>query len=425
MKVESLAIGDELLDGRILDTNTRSLADALSVVGMELQRAGTVPDARATLVQAIQEAAARADVVVTSGGLGPTSDDITAECVAEAASTGLRFDEPSFARMEAMFAMRGMPMPESNRRQAMLPASSRALENAMGTAPGFVTPLSVGGRSCQIWSSPGVPREYEHLLETYLLPEVRRHLDEGAPRFLVRRTLRTLGMAESAVFERLQSLEKDNPDLRVQYRVFFPEILVRLVLSGTREQAGAVDARADGLLAQAMAAIGPAAWGNGDESLEERVLKTLSEKKATLALAESCTGGLIAKRLTDVPGSSDVVVGGVVSYANDVKVALLGVGAEALAVHGAVSEEVARAMAEGARVRLGATWGVSTTGVAGPGGGSADKPVGTVWFGLSGPTGTHAMKKKFPDFGRSRIRELAAATALRWLLDESSREAPR
>ncbi|MBI1948032.1 MAG: CinA family nicotinamide mononucleotide deamidase-related protein [Deltaproteobacteria bacterium] len=415
LRIVSLAVGDELLDGRVADGNTKDLGDALSQLGLELCAARTVPDARAVVVAAVRAAADEADVVVTSGGLGPTSDDITAECIAEAAGVGLRFDAAAFARIEAMFALRSIPMPESNRRQAMLPATSRTLENEQGTAPGFVTPLMGARGPVEVWSFPGVPREYRHLLEDRLLPELRARLDRGASRVLVRRTLRSLGLSESAVGERLGALERDNPDVRVQYRAACPEILVRVIV--TASERAQAEARADELAARARADIGASVYGVGDEPLEERVLRALENKGATLAVAESCTGGLVAKRLTDVPGSSSVVQGGVVAYANQVKTAALDVPASVLAEHGAVSEAVARAMADGARARLGADWAISTTGVAGPTGGSEDKPVGLVWFGVAGPGGTAAHKKRLPDFGRERVREMAAAWALRFLLE--------
>lgn len=420
LRIESLAIGDELLDGRIADKNTQDLGDALAALGLELQGARTVPDQRATIVAAVREASARADIVVTSGGLGPTTDDITAECVAEAAGAGLRLDEASFDKIKAMFALRGIPMPESNRRQAMLPSTSMTLDNEQGTAPGFVTPIG----DAQVWSFPGVPREYHHLLADRLLPRIRERLVAGgeAP-VLVRRTLRTLGLAESAVGERLASLSADNPDVRVQYRAAFPEILVRLVVEGTDR--AACEARADQLLDRARADIGASVYGTGDDPLEVRVLRLLEARGETLATAESCTGGLVAKLLTDVPGSSSVVIGGVVSYANSAKTGVLDVDTALLEAHGAVSAEVATAMAAGARARFGSTWSVAITGVAGPSGGTADKPVGLVWFAVAGPHGVEATKKRFPDFGRGRIREMAAATALRLLLEKAcADEAP-
>jgi nicotinamide-nucleotide amidase len=417
LRIAALSIGDELLDGRIKDGNTHDLGNALSALGLELGEARVIPDVRQTIVDTVRALVQNYDIIVTSGGLGPTSDDVTAECLAEAAGCGLRFDEPSFVRMQAMFEGRGIEMPANNRRQAMLPASSRTLVNQMGTAPGFVTPFVVGDRSVEVWSFPDVPREYQHLRDDELLPVLLQRLgSSGAALTLVRRTLRCLGLAESAIGERLTPLEKAHPDVRVQYRAAFPEIIVRLVLTVDAGASAAVNARADTLADEARAAIGSSVWGMGDEPLEERVLTAARARGLTLATAESCTGGLVAKRLTDVAGSSDVVLGGVVSYANSAKVALLDVPEALLEAHGAVSGPVAEAMAAGARARLGASLAVSVSGVAGPGGGSADKPVGTVVFGLATPDGVTSVKKKFPDFGRERVREMAAATALRLLL---------
>jgi nicotinamide-nucleotide amidase len=415
-RIESLAIGDELLDGRVVDKNTADLGDALSQLGLELQGARTVPDRRALIVGALKDAARRSDILVTSGGLGPTSDDITGECIAEAAGVDMRFDDEAFERIKGMFAFRGIPMPDSNRRQATLPATSRTLINETGTAPGFVTPLVVDGNACEVWSFPGVPNEYRHLLQTYLLPHVR---ERASTRVLVRRTLRSLGAAESAIGERLGALEKENPDVRVQYRAAFPEIIVRVVVEG--DDVTKCEQRANDVAARARKDIGHSVWGEGDEPLEVRILRVLENRKETLVTAESCTGGLVAKRITDVPGSSSVMLGGVVSYANDVKIAMLAVPPAILSTVGAVSEETARAMAEGAQKRMGASWAIATTGVAGPGGGSDDKPVGLVWFALAGPgRATIAVKKKFPDFGRERIREMAAAHALRMILEAAT-----
>jgi nicotinamide-nucleotide amidase len=300
----------------------------------------------------------------------------------------------------------------------MLPAGSRTLENQMGTAPGFVTPFVVDGRTVEVWSFPGVPREYEHLRDDHLIPAIRARLDAGRPTTLVRRTLRSLGLAESAIGERLKAFEAAHPEVRVQYRAAYPEIIIRLVLEVPADaDLGEVGRRADTLAREAKDAIGKSVWGTSDDPLEVRVLELARARGLTIGTAESCTGGLIAKRLTDVPGSSDVVVGGVVSYANSVKQAVLDVSGADIGAHGAVSAVVAEAMARGARHHLRADLTISVTGVAGPGGGTPEKPVGTVWFGLASADGTTSVMKKFPDFGRERIREMTAATALRLLLE--------
>jgi nicotinamide-nucleotide amidase len=424
LKIASFAIGDELLDGRVADGNSKDLGTALSTLGLELCEVRTVPDQRERIEAALRGLSATADVVVTSGGLGPTSDDITAECIARVAGCGIRFDELAYQRMKAMFDSRGIPMPESNRRQAELPATSRTLDNQVGTAPGFVTPLLVDGRTVEVWSFPGVPREYRHLLEGSLIPALRQRV--GGGRTLVRRTLRSLGLAESAIGERLAALERDNPDVRVQYRAAFPEVIIRLVTEAAADRAAvaAAEGRVDALQLRAKAAIGDSVWALDDTALEQAIVDALAARGQTLSLAESCTGGLVSKRVTDVSGSSAVFLGGVVSYANAVKVAQLDVPRALLDEHGAVSEPVALAMANGVRARLASTWAVATTGVAGPLGGSDDRPVGTVWFAVAGPHGATAKLKRLPNFGRERIREMAAAWALRLLLDALANSEP-
>lgn len=404
--IETIAIGDELLDGRIVDSNTKDLGDALAVFGLTVSRATIVPDERDRIVDAVREAAGRADVVVTSGGLGPTTDDVTAECVAVAAGVGMRTDAAAQQRIRDLFASRGFPMSENNLRQAVLPEGSRTLQNDEGTAPGFVTP--VGG--AEIWSFPGVPREYRHLLDVHLLTALRARA--GVQGVVVKTAIRCLGVTESALGAKLADFEAAHPDVKVQYRTTFPENHARLVVSGDDAAA-----RSQALVAEAVAAIGRSAYAVGDAPLEQRVIEALARRGETIACAESCTGGLVAKRLTDVPGSSAVVRGGVVAYANEAKTALLGVDAALIGTHGAVSEPVAIAMADGARARLAATWAIAITGIAGPGGGTADKPVGTVCFALAGPTGTTATTKKLPDYGRDRVREMAAAVALRMVHD--------
>jgi nicotinamide-nucleotide amidase len=419
LRIETLAIGDELLDGRLADTNSRTLADALAPLGLSLQRATVVDDDIDVIADAVREAAARSDIVVTSGGLGPTSDDLTPHGIARAAGCAIRVDAPTMERMRERFASRGLDMPENNRRQAELPERGRALGNEVGIAPGFV--VDVG--SAQVWSFPGVPREYRWLLEHRLLPEVEGRVNDGqgpqAGKHIERRTLRCLGITESGLGAALEELERDNPDVLVQYRTSFPENHARLVVRGV--DAETVRARADALAKSAREAIGGAAYAVSEESLPALVLEALQARDRTAATAESCTGGLVGARLTDVPGSSTSFKGGVVAYANELKVSLLDVDAALLEEHGAVSEEVAGAMAAGARARTGADFAISLTGVAGPSGGTDDKPVGTVCFGLAGPEGVRTKRRLLLGAGREMIRELACAVSLRWLLSTLTR----
>jgi nicotinamide-nucleotide amidase len=413
LRVESLAVGDELLDGRLADTNSRTLADALSPLGVTLGRAVCVDDDVDVISDAVREAAVRADIVVTSGGLGPTTDDLTAEGVARAAGCELRLDEPTMEFIRARFAERGLDMPDNNRRQAEVPQTARVVKNGAGIAPGFVT--RVGG--AEVWSFPGVPREYRWLLDNALLPALRERVGAGAG-VVARRTLRCLGITESGLGAALETLLADHPEVQVQYRTSFPENHARLVVRA--DTAAAADERADALAAQARAAIGGAAYAVGEQPLEALVVERLVARGQTVALAESCTGGLIGKLLTDVPGASSALVGGVIAYANDVKERELDVDAGLIAEHGAVSEEVAGAMAIGARARLGADWALAVTGVAGPDGGTDDKPVGTVCFGLASAHGVETKRRLLLGTTRDMIRQLAAAVALRWLYSRAA-----
>lgn len=406
--VESVAIGDELLDGRLADTNSRTLADALTAIGAQLARAVAVPDDTGAIADAVVDAAARADIVITSGGLGPTTDDLTAEGIARAAGTGLRLDEPTMEHIRERFASRGLEMPDNNRRQAEVPATARVVENGAGVAPGFITRVGAAA----VWSFPGVPREYRWLLDNALLPALREGGREAA--VVARRTIRCLGITESGLGAALEELFAEEPGVLVQYRTSFPENHARLVVRGTDVRE--VARRADELAALACEAIGGAAYAVGETPLPELLLERLRARGETLAVAESCTGGLIGKLLTDVAGASDTLRGGVVAYANEIKVKLLDVDEQTLEEHGAVSEETAAEMAEGARARLGADWALSVTGVAGPGGGTEDKPVGTVCFGLAGDDDTRTKRRLLLGADRGMIRDLAAAVALRWLL---------
>jgi len=413
--VSCLAIGDELLDGRVADTNSQRLAEALFPLGVRIRTASLVDDDVDTIAAELTRLAAFSDLVVTSGGLGPTTDDLTAEAVAKAAGCSTRLDAPSLARIRARFEERGVPMPPNNEGQALVPDSARAIENGAGISPAFVTRV---GR-CEVWSLPGVPSEYDWFTAHHLVDAVRARVAEGARVHLARATIRCLGITESGLGHALADFERAHPDVRVQYRTKFPENHVRLVVerASDDEAARAVDALVD----EARALIGGAVYAVGEDDLEKLVVDALAARGETLSVGESCTGGLLAGAVTDVAGASAVFAGGVVAYANDAKRALLDVDDALLAAHGAVSEEVARAMAIGARARFSSTWALSITGVAGPGGGTEDKPVGTVCFGLAGPNGASTKRRLLMMPGRARIRQMSVAVALRWLHTELSR----
>lgn len=407
--IEIITIGDELVEGRLVDTNAGWLSDRLGLEGFSVVRHTSVGDDRAVIVEALRQAAERSDAVIVTGGLGPTTDDLTAECAAEAFHQPVVRFEEALEHVKRYYASRNRVMSPVNAKQADLPAHAQILPNPWGTAVGF----EVDAGRCRLYFMPGVPREMYGIFGETVLPDLRARLTPQPSRVA---SLRIFGLGESNVGELLQGLEGDAPAgtaLTIQYRASFPEIQVRLVLKGAPD--APTDAGLQPLLEEAHRRLARYVYAHGigslDTSLAEVVLEDARRGGAQLAVAESCTGGLLGALLTAIPGSSDVFRGGVVAYHNDAKVALLGVPPELLAEHGAVSGPVAEAMASGARQRLGATHAVSITGIAGPGGGTPDKPVGTVWIGLAGPEGVRCRAFHFP-LERERVRLVSAWTAL-------------
>jgi nicotinamide-nucleotide amidase len=392
MRIELLTIGDELTDGRTVDTNATFIAQALSDLGLAVQRVTTVRDDRPVIAAEMRAIAARADVCITSGGLGPTSDDLTVESLAEAAGVAMYEDEAVWAHIRAVFAPKEPPA--QNRRQARVPAGGRALATEVGTAPGIEG--AVGG--CAFFLLPGVPHELRWHLDRHVLPALRARRS-GAP--LLVRTLVFAGIGESALGQRVEPLGLPS-SIRVAYRTRPLVNEVRLV--GT--DAAELDAAA-----ARVAAVAPADFlGHGVPGLVEAVLDRCRARGLTLGAAESCTGGLFGGTVTEIPGASDVFAGAVVSYANAVKTGVLGVPEAVLAEHGAVSEPCALAMARGARRVLGCDVAVAITGVAGPGGGTAAKPVGTVCFAYAGPGFERAETLQVRgDRERVRLRSVARA----------------
>lgn len=407
MKAEILTIGDELLIGQVVNTNAAWLGEHLNEVGADVVRCVTLGDDVDRITAALAHAYEAADLVLITGGLGPTHDDVTREALAAFFETSLRFDAGVFAAIEARFAARGRRMPESNRRQAMVPDGFEVLPNPQGTAPGLWHVHHDGERERMVAVLPGVPHEMEHLVTHAVMPRLRR---ARGLEVIVHRTLLTTGIGESNLQERVGDVSAHlGPRLRLAY---LPSTNgVRLRLTGYGADRAEVNRRLDAFERDLRARIDRYIYGTDDDTLEGAVGALLRARGLTVALAESCTGGLVAHRLTNVPGSSGYVVGGVVAYSNAVKVDLLGVDAGVLRRDGAVSEEVARAMARGVRARLGADIGIATTGIAGPGGGTADKPVGLVWIGYADAHGDHALKLQM---GASRTlnKELFAAGVL-------------
>ncbi len=405
IQAEVLTIGDELLRGEIVDSNKSFLSDRLLSLDVETRFHASVRDEPDDMVDAFRRAAGRSDVVLVSGGLGPTRDDLTIEVLAKTFGLELVLDEESLAGIEAFFARFGRTMAANNAKQAWFPEGAEVLPNPIGTAPGCL----LEAEGTLFFCMPGVPRELHRMMDEQVLPRVATRTEGGA---VVRATLlRTFGMGESNLDDALRDVAKDG-EVTLGFRTAFPDNYLRPVTrAASAEEAEARLARACETIRER---LGVLIYGEGDETLEAVVGRLLRESGTTLAVAESCTGGLLGERITAVPGSSDYFLGGVVAYANAAKTALLGVPEERLAREGAVSEPVARAMAEGVRARFGADLGVATTGISGPGGGSEEKPVGLVWVAVAGPAGTDARDFEFP-FDRPRHRQLTAQVALDWV----------
>jgi nicotinamide-nucleotide amidase len=418
MRIEVLCTGDELLTGLTVDTNSPYFMDRLLALGEQVARSTTVGDVREEILEALRTLSNRADVVLVSGGLGPTADDLTAACAAEAAGVPLDESREVLAALEARFAARGILVTPNNRRQAQVPRGAEVVLNPNGSAPMLVLRL---GRAT-LFFLPGVPREYRHLVDAEVLPRIER-LRRSRPEasFLAVRLLRTVGLPESHLDARVAPVARAHPDVTFGFRTQAPENHLKLMAHGKSQS------EADAALAAAerdcRAVLGTHVFGKDGERHAGVIGSALAARGETLAVAESCTGGRIADQLTAIPGASVWFPGGAVVYANRMKEAWVGVDAATLAAHGAVSEAVAREMAEGVRAVSGATWGLSVTGIAGPSGGSEEKPVGLVFTALAGPSGTQVQRHRFSG-DREQVRTSSAAAALemvRLALLEASR----
>jgi nicotinamide-nucleotide amidase len=412
-----LAIGDELTHGHLVDTNSPWLARELESVGIVVDGGATVGDDLALLTAAIRDACAAADVVVATGGLGPTEDDRTRHAAAAAAGVDLVHDEVSWQQILGWFAQHGRDVPESNRRQALVPVGAFAMPNAFGTAPGFRIRIGRGW----FFAMPGVPREMRGMTETFVLPLLRDVL--GATGVVHSHWVHLLGPREADAGERIADLMRMRGATRVGITAHNGLLTVRIaVVADVPEVARA---EAERVAAEVRLRFADVIVHEGQQTLAAAVVDCLRERGLRLAVAESCTGGRLASALTDVGGSSDVFDAGFVTYANHAKSALLGVPTDTIERHGAVSAEVAAAMAEGAASRSGATFAVSITGVAGPSGGTDEKPVGTVWFATTFRGATRTWKRRFPDLGRAFVRERACLEALAAILRELRADPPR
>ncbi len=406
MKLEIVTIGTELLLGYTLDSNGAELGRALAAAGVEVVRRTSVADRPELIREAVRDALERTGAVITTGGLGPTRDDMTKTVVAELFGRPLVLDAALLAALEARFKRMGRwPMPAANRSQAEVPDGATVLPNPRGTAPGLWLEDPRGRLAVLL---PGVPREMRGLVVDEVLPRLSER--SLAPRRVIRsRTVRTTGVPESALAERVAPIEATLAPLTLAYlpSVFGVDLRVT-AWDLEAEQADALLEAAGRRLAQA---AGEHYYGDDDTDLAGVVLDALRRQRHRLGVAESCTGGMVAERVTNIPGSSDTFIGGVVAYADVIKTAALKVPLETLAAHGAVSEATVRAMAEGAQRLFSVDSGLAVTGIAGPGGGTPEKPVGTVWLAARVHTETRAVQRVFPG-DRDEIRRRAAQAAL-------------
>ena len=432
MLAEVLSTGDEVMLGDLVDTNSAYLCDRLKQLGIVVSRITARGDDTAAVKETVLQISRRADICLATGGLGPTSDDITAQACARAAGQSLKLHPQAYESMKTYFDRRGFALTPDNEKQAMLPAAADVLINTCGTAPGFFFRLN----QCLFFCMPGVPSEMRQMMETQVVPHILKAFDL-VPNLLIRR-MTVFGLPESRVGALLKAFHTRFPGIRLGFRASFPTIEVKLVFDATgfgtenqhffdssiqldstvQSENDVVDKNNDSraYLEKArrwvIRQLGSKVVSLTGLSLEAEVGRLLKQRNQTLAVAESCTGGLISHLITEVPGSSEYFLLSAVTYANAAKVQILGVSPETLASCGAVHENTALEMAQGAKQVSGADWAVSTTGIAGPGGGPTEKKVGSVCIGLVGPGSAYARQYHFTFEDRGKNKKIFAAMAL-------------
>lgn len=406
MKSEIIAIGSEMLTPFRQDTNSLFLTEKLNEIGVTVAFKSIVGDRRKDLVNAIRTALGRTDIVILMGGLGPTEDDLTREAVAEALSVTLRRDATQVAALHARAATWRITMPENNLKQADVIEGATILPNANGSAPGQWLDVPFEGFRKLIMLIPGPPSECKPLFESECLPRLRAIVPQ---RFIAQRTLKAAMIPESQADKLLAPIYTQYTDVETTILAHNGDIQLSLLCA--KKQIETAQQRVDELASKMEEALDDWLYSSEGESLEQIVLYYLGLRQATLAIAESCTGGLVAQRITAIPGSSRSFLGGAVVYSNELKTSFAGVPAELIEQHGAVSEEVARALAIGIRERTGATIGLAITGIAGPTGGSDTKPVGLVYIGVSDANRTDVLERNFRG-PRQRVRDWTAQQAL-------------
>lgn len=401
VNVEIITIGDELLIGQVVDTNSAWIGTQMNAIGARISRITSISDSVDEIRRAILEADGRAQVVLTTGGLGPTKDDITKTTIAAMFSLPLVRDEPTYQHVQRLTAHLGLPFNELNQSQALVPQGCRVMANPIGTAPGMVLALPGGST---LFSMPGVPFEMKKMVTDHVIPIVREHY---TLREVVHRTVVTFGLTESRMAQMLAPWEESLPEWL--HLAYLPNPMgLRLRLSAYDVEAQRAEKAIDEEFEKLRPIIGTHILGREPATVFSAVAQMLNRDGATLAVAESCTGGAISARITAMEGASAYYMGGVTAYSNQVKVNVLGVSAADIDQYGAVSRTVAEQMAVGVRRALGADYGISTTGIAGPSGGSADKPVGTVWMALAHSGGVESRCMQFGELREQNIERAAA-----------------
>lgn len=403
IKTEIINIGDELLIGQVVNTNASWMSEKMNLAGFAVERVTVIRDDEQEILGSLEEASRRSDIVLITGGLGPTKDDITKKTFCRYFGTGLVFNQEAYENIYALFTPRGFVVTPLNCSQAEVPANCIAILNVNGTAPGMWFEEEMNGRKVIFMSMPGVPFEMKTMMEERVIPMLR---EKFHPPVIRHKTILTQGVGESFLSDMIEEWELALPsNIRLAY---LPQPgVVRLRLTGEGDDLQKLSEQIAAETGKLRSLIGQYIFGEDDDTLEEITGKLLLERKETLAVAESCTGGYIGHLITSVPGSSAYFRGGTIAYSNEIKQSVLGVQEFSLIQHGAVSETVVREMAEGARRVYGSTWAIATSGIAGPGGATAEKPVGLTWIAIAGPEGTVAGWYLFGENRERNIRKAA------------------
>ncbi|MDZ7830298.1 MAG: CinA family nicotinamide mononucleotide deamidase-related protein [Desulfobacterales bacterium] len=415
MIAEILSTGDEICSGAIIDSNSAHIAEKLMELDIEVTRHSCVGDDPEALANILTEIGGRADISIITGGLGPTKDDLSAEAAAMAAGTGLEKNEKAVAYIEGFFEKYHRQVSESDYKQAMLPQGATPIFNARGTAPGFS--LTIGKSRC--YFMPGIPHEMTAMLAEQVIPDIQKNL-QPPDKFQRIRTLSAFGLPEARVNDRMADISDAFPSVRYGLLARFPVIYIKLIAVGETPEDLTRDL--DQASRWAQERFGKYIFSTTGLTIEAEVGKLLKDAGATVAVAESCTGGLIADMLTNISGSSNYFLLSTVTYANSAKIELLNVPPEVIDQHGAVHEETAKLMAEGVRQISGAAYGIATSGIAGPTGGTDEKPVGTVCIGIAGPDGAAGERHHSPFKERTANKQIFAVLALNVLRKQIMKE---